>query len=90
MIDVNLAIVNLLTILYIKKNNQFVAFFMIKNRCNQVLHLTWDTIWESDNNMINHDTHDSQEASPFGAGDHKAERNRKDSLTDKYKSKITK
>ena len=46
-----------------------------------VLQLTHDTEWESDKNTRNHHIQESQGASPFPAGDHKATRNRKDSMT---------
>ena len=32
---------------------------------NQVLHLTWDTIWESDKNTRKHKAQENQEVSPF-------------------------
>ena len=54
----------------------------IRNRHNQVPHLTQDTTWESDKNTRKHHTQESQEASPFPAGDHKAAMNRQDSTTD--------
>ena len=41
------------------------------NPYNQVSNLTQDTTWESDKNTIN-TTNESQEVSPFPAGDHKA------------------
>ena len=50
----------------------------IRNRYNQVPHLTQDTIWESDKDTRKHHTRESQEVSPFPAGDHKAARNRQD------------
>ena len=53
----------------------------IRNRYNQVLHMTQDTIWESDKNTRKHHRQESQEVSPFPAGDHKAARNRQDSKT---------
>ena len=53
----------------------------IWNRYNQVPHLTLDTIWESDKNTRKSHTEESQVASPFPAGDHKAARNRQDSMT---------
>ena len=43
----------------------------IRNRYNQVPHLTQDTVWESDKNTRKHHIQDSQEVSPFPAGDHK-------------------
>ena len=53
----------------------------IKNWYNQVPHLTRDTAWlESDKNTRKHHTQESQEVSPFQASDHKAARNRQDSL----------
>ena len=42
----------------------------IRNRNNQVPHLTQDTTWESDKDIIKHNVQVSQEASPFPAGDH--------------------
>ena len=52
----------------------------IRNQYNQVPHLTWDTIWESDKNTRKHNTQESQEVSPFRAGDHKAARKTQDSI----------
>ena len=46
-----------------------------------------DTVWESDKNTREHNTQESQEDSPFPAGDHKAARNRQDSITKKNKTK---
>ena len=40
-----------------------------------------DTTWESDRNTWKHHTQEIQEVSPFPAGDHKAARNRQDSIT---------
>ena len=48
----------------------------INNRYNQVPHLTWDTIWETDINTRKDHTQESQEVCTFPAGDHKAARNR--------------
>ena len=42
------------------------------NQYNLVPHLTQDTTWESDKNTIKHNIKESQKASPFPAGDHKA------------------
>ena len=53
----------------------------IRNRYNQVPHLTQDTTWESDKNTRKHHTQESQEASPFPAGDHKAPINRQERMT---------
>ena len=46
-----------------------------------------DTVWESDKNTRKHNTHASQEVSPLKAGDHKAVRNREDSITKTYMKK---
>ena len=62
----------------------------IKNQYNQIPHLTQDIIWESDTNTIKHHIHDSQEFSPFLAGDHKAAWNRKNSVTDKHETQKSK
>ena len=51
-----------------------------RNQYDQVPHLTWDNIWESDKTQENI-TPESQEASLFPAGDDKAARNRQDSIT---------
>ena len=48
----------------------------IWNRYNQVQHPTRDAIWESDKSRRKHHIQESQEVSPFPAGDHKAARNR--------------
>ena len=52
----------------------------IRNRYNQVPHLSQDTTWESDKNTIKHTSQESQDASPFPAGDHKAAMNRQESI----------
>ena len=41
----------------------------IRNRYNQVTHLTRDTIWKSDKNTRKHYTQNRHEASPFLTGD---------------------
>ena len=43
----------------------------IRNRYNEVPHLTQDTTWESDKTQLNI-TNKSQEVCPFPIGDHKA------------------
>ena len=40
-----------------------------KTRYNQAQHLTQDTTWESDKNTIKHHIQESQDVSPFPAGD---------------------
>ena len=58
----------------------------IRNRSNQVPHLTHDTTWESDKNSSKHHAQESQEASPCPAGGHKAVMNRHESMANtKYK-----
>ena len=58
----------------------------IRNRYNQIPHPTQDTIWENDKNTRKHYIRESQEVSPFPAGDHKAARKRQGSLLyDSYK-----
>ena len=51
-----------------------------RNQYNQVPRLTQDTTWEVTKNTIKHDVRESQEASPFPAGDHKAAMNRQESM----------
>ena len=58
----------------------------IRNRYNQLLHLTQNTTRESDKHRQKHHIQESQEVSPLPAGDHKDAINRQDSMTDtKYK-----
>ena len=54
----------------------------IRNRDNQVQHLTQDTEWERDKNTRKQHIQESQEVSPFLAGAFKAAMNRQDSMTD--------
>ena len=51
----------------------------IRNRYNQVPHLSQDTKWKSIKITINN-TNKSQEVSPFPSGDHKAAMNRRKSM----------
>ena len=53
----------------------------IRNGYNQVPHLTRDTIWKTDKNTRKQHTLDGEDVSPFIADDHKAARNRHDSIT---------
>ena len=46
----------------------------IRNRYNQVPHLTQDTNWKVTNSQLD-TTNESQEVDPFPAGDHKAQLN---------------
>ena len=48
----------------------------IRNQYNQVPHLTQDTNWKVTNSQLD-TTNESQEVSPFQAGDHKAHINRR-------------
>ena len=52
----------------------------IRNRYNQVPHLTQDTKCESNKITINI-TYKSQEVNPFPAGDHMAAMDRRESMT---------
>ena len=52
----------------------------IRNRYNQVPHMSRDTIRESDITTRKHHTRESQEVSPYPEGDHKAARNRQGSI----------
>ena len=51
----------------------------VRNRYNQVPHLTQDTVWESDKTQLNM-TNKSKEVSPFSVGDYKAAMNRRESM----------
>ena len=57
----------------------------IRNRYNQVPHLTQDTKWESGKLTVD-TTNESQEVSPFPAGDHKAHINRRAQRHSKHKT----
>ena len=52
---------------------------MIRNRYNQVPHLTQDTNWESDKNTIKHHKQEPR-GQPFPAGDHMTAMNRRESM----------
>ena len=52
---------------------------MIRNRYNQVTHLSQDTKWES-NKLTTNIANKSQEVSPLISGDHKAAMNRRESI----------
>ena len=63
----------------------------IRVRYNQVPHLTQDTTWESDKNTRKHHKQESQEVSPFSAGDHKAAMKKQESMKNrKHKNMINK
>ena len=51
------------------------------NRYNQAPHLTQDTTWESDKNIIKLHTQESQQVSPFPASDPKDTTNRHENMT---------
>ena len=57
----------------------------IRNRYNQVPHLTQDTDGKVKNSQLD-TTNESQEVSPFPAGDHKAHINRRSQRHSKHKT----
>ena len=57
----------------------------IRNRYNQVLHLNQDTDGKVTNSQLD-TTNESQEVSPFPAGDHKAHINRRSQRHSKHKA----
>ena len=59
----------------------------IGNRYNQVPHLTQDTKWESDKLTVD-TTNESQEVSPFPAGDHKTHINRRAQRHSKHMTEL--
>ena len=59
-----------------------------RNPYNQITHLTQNTIRESDKNTRKRHIQESQEVSPFPTGDHKASRNRQDSMTGNTNNKM--
>ena len=60
----------------------------IRNRYNQVAHLTQDTNGKVINSQLD-TTNECQEVSPFPAGDHKAHINRRAQMHNKHKTKKT-
>ena len=67
-------------IIYIVGNTNSITSAMniyLQTEYNQAPHLTKDTTWESSKITIKHHTQESQEVSPFPAGDHKQTRKQK-------------
>ena len=62
----------------------------IRNQYDQTAHLTQDTMWKTDKNTTKHYIQESQEATYFPTGDHKAAWSRQDNMTDTYETQITK
>ena len=60
----------------------------IRNRYNQVPHLTQDTDGKVTNSQLD-TTNESQEVSPFLAGDHNAHKNRRAQRHSKHKTEKT-
>ena len=60
----------------------------IRNRYNQVPHLTQDTNGKVTNSQLD-TTNESQEVSPFPAGDHKSHINRRAQRHSKHKTEKT-
>ena len=60
----------------------------IRNRYNQVPHLTQDTKGKVKNSQLD-TTNESQEVSPFPEGDHKAHINRREQRHSKHKTEAT-
>ena len=60
----------------------------IRNRYNQVPHLTQDTNGKVTNSQLD-TANESQEVSPFPAGDHKAHINRHTQMHSKHKAEKT-
>ena len=60
----------------------------IRNRFNQVPHLTQDTNWKVTNSQLD-TTNESQEVSPFPAGGHKAHINRRAQRHSKHNTEKT-
>ena len=60
----------------------------IRNRYNQVPHLTQDTNGKVTNSQLDI-TNENQEVSPFPAGDHKASINRRARKHNKHKTELT-
>ena len=60
----------------------------IRNRYNQVPHLTQDTNWKVTNSQL-YTTNESQEVNPFPVGGHKAQINRRAQRHNKHKTDKT-
>ena len=60
--------------------NKVIKTARIRNRYNQVPHLSQDCKWKSNKTTMNI-TNKSKEVSPFPSGDHKAAMNRRESMT---------
>ena len=70
---------------FIKYNTKVSKGVKIRNRYNQVPHLTQDSNGKVTNSQLD-TTSESQEASPFPAGDHKAHINRRVQRLSKHKT----
>ena len=53
----------------------------VRNQYNQIPHLTQGITWVSDKNIRKNPIQESQDVSPFPAGDHKTAMNREESMT---------
>ena len=71
------------------KGNKVSKGAKIRNRYNQVPHLTQDTNGKVTNSQFD-TTHESQMVSPFPAGDHKAHTNRRAQRHCKHKTEKNK
>ena len=76
--------VKLVTLWWINFNKKVNKVAKIRNRYNQVPHLAQDTNGKVTNSQL--DTIESQEVSPFPAGDHKAHINRRAQRHSKHKT----
>ena len=78
---------------YVKKNRRKGRLKVskgtnIRNRYNQIPHLTQDTNWKVTNSQL-YITNESQEVSPFPEGDHNAQINRRAQRHNKHKTEKT-
>ena len=71
-----------------KKSYKVIKGAKIRNRYNQVPHLTQDTNGKVTNSQL-YTANESQEVSPFSAGDQKASINRRSQRHSKYKTEKT-
>ena len=79
---VHMVIIHMVVISIVSKDAK------IKNRYNQVPNMTQDSNGKVTNSQL-YTTHESQEVSPFPAGNHKAQINRRAQRHDKHKTEKT-
>ena len=80
--DAFLTLISIFSKVFYHKNKERKK---IRNRYNQISHLTQNSILANGKHKKHH-IQESQEVSPFTAGDYKAARNCKESMTEKHET----